>query len=247
MAMSERRVAIVTGAARGIGAAIARRLAADDYIVLLACRDSQKGETVAAECREHGVDALVVAGDVTCAEDCSTLVKTAIGHYGRIDLLVNNAGITRDNLLVRMKPEEWDEVLRTDLTAVYMMMRLVTPYMLRARRGRVVNITSVAGITGNAGQANYAAAKAGVIGLTKSAAKELGSRGILINAVAPGFIETDMTKDLPEKQAKAALDHVSLRRFGKPEEIAAVVSFLASDAASYITGQVIVADGGLAL
>ena len=244
---SNRPSAIITGASRGIGAAIARRLAEDGYDLVLGCRDAEKGEAVAAGCRALGAETMVVPGDLTDPAACEALAQEALTRFGHIGLLVNNAGITRDNLLVRMKPEQWDEVLTTDLTAVYQMMRLVTPHMLRARRGKVVNITSVAGVSGNVGQTNYAAAKAGVIGLTKSAAKELGSRGITVNAVAPGLIETDMTGDLAEKHRETILGRITLGRLGRPEEIANVVSFLASDSASYITGQVIVADGGLAL
>ena len=242
-----RPCAVVTGASRGIGAAIARKLAADGYDLVLGCRDIQKGEAVASECRTTGAETLVVPGNLTDPEACAALARAALDRFSHIDLLVNNAGVTRDNLLVRMKPEQWDEVLSTDLTAVYQMMREITPHMLRARRGKVINITSVAGISGNAGQSNYSAAKAGVIGLTKSAAKELGARGITVNAVAPGLIETDMTGTLGDKHKEAILGRVTLGRLGKPEEIAGVVSFLASDAASYVTGQVIVADGGLAL
>ncbi|MDR3207518.1 MAG: 3-oxoacyl-ACP reductase FabG, partial [Oscillospiraceae bacterium] len=185
--------------------------------------------------------------DLSDPAACAALTQAALDRFGRIDLLVNNAGITRDNLLVRMKPEQWEEVRATNLDAVYHMMRQVTPHMLRARRGRVVNISSVAGVSGNAGQANYAAAKAGVIGLTKSVAKELGARGITVNAVAPGLIETDMTAALGDAQREAIRQRITLGRLGRPEEVAAVVSFLASDKAAYITGQVILVDGGLAL
>jgi 3-oxoacyl-[acyl-carrier protein] reductase len=239
--------ALITGASRGIGAAVARALASEGYDLTLGCRDAEKAEAVAADCRALGVSTLIAPGELSDPGACAALSQAALNRFGRIDLLVNNAGIARDNLLVRMRPEQWEEVRAVNLDAVYHMMRQVTPHMLRARRGRVVNISSVAGVSGNAGQANYAAAKAGVIGLTKSAAKELGARGITVNAVAPGLIETDMTSALADTHREAIRQRVALGRMGRPEEVAAVVSFLASDRAAYITGQVIVVDGGLAL
>lgn len=247
MEMTTRPCAVVTGASRGIGAAIARALASDGYSLVLGCRDSLKAEAVADDCRALGADVLIVQGDLADQDVCERFAAEAIERFGQIDLLVNNAGIARDGLLVRMKTDQWDNVLATNLTATFHMMRQITPHMFKARRGKIINITSVAGISGNMGQANYAASKAGVIGLTKSAAKELGSRGITVNAVAPGFVETDMTCQLDEKYMSAAMERISLRRMGQPEEIAAVVSFLASDRASYITGQVISVDGGLVL
>lgn len=245
--VSNRPCAIVTGASRGIGFAIACTLAADGFDLALGCRDVQRGETVAETCRSLGASVLVVPGDVSRQDTCESFVKATLNQFGRIDVLINNAGIARDALLVRMKPEQWDEVINTNLTSAFHMMRLVSAHMFRAKRGRIVNISSVAGVSGNLGQTNYAASKAGMIGMTKSAAKELGARGITVNAVAPGLIETDMTRNMDEKSMTAALGRVTLRRLGKPEEIASVVSFLVSEKASYITGQVFAVDGGLAL
>lgn len=242
------KLAIVTGASRGIGAAIARRLAQNGCDVLINCVSSiEKAQAVAEECRRFGVDAYAMAWDVANYDACKEAAEKIKAEYGVPEILVNNAGITRDGLLIRMKPEQFHSVLNACLTGAFNMTSLFGAQMLRARKGRIINISSVSGISGNAGQANYAAAKAGIIGLTKTAAKEFGSRGITVNAIAPGFVETDMTAQLPAGVQEEAVKRISLGRFGKTEEIAALAAFLASEDASYITGQVIQADGGMAL
>lgn len=238
--------AIVTGGSRGIGAAIARELAGRGHDVVVNCAGSlDKAEAVAAECREKGVRAKAMAWDVSDFAACQAAVKEIKEEFGAPTILVNNAGITADGLLMRMKEEQFDKVLRVNLKGTFNMMQVCSALMVRAKMGRIVNLSSVAGVMGNAGQVNYAASKAGVIGMTKSAAKELGSRGITVNAIAPGFIATDMTDALPEGVREKAEQQIALGRFGRPEEIAALAGFLASKEASYITGQVIVADGGL--
>lgn len=239
-------LAIVTGGSRGIGAAISEKLAADGHDIIINCASStQKAETVAEKCRAHGVNVTVMQWNVADYAACEAAVKQIKEAHGVPTILVNNAGITKDGLLVRMTPEQFSDVIDVNLKGTFHMTQLVGAMMMRAKAGSIVNLSSVVGLTGNAGQANYAASKAGVIGLTKSAAKELGARGVRVNAVAPGFIESDMTDVLPEEVKKAMLSQIPMKRCGKPEEIANLVSFLASDAASYITGQAIVADGGM--
>ncbi len=241
-------IAVVTGASRGIGAAIAVQLAKDGHDIVLNCtQNTSKAETVAQECRACGVRAEVLAWDVADRAACDAALKDIKDRFGVPTILINNAGITRDGLMVRMTEEQFDEVIRINLKGAFNMLSLCGAMMMRAKTGKIINVSSVCGVSGNAGQVNYSAAKAGLIGMTKSASKELGARGITVNAIAPGFIDTDMTKSLPEEYKKAACEQISLRRFGQPQEIAAVVSFLASDAASYITGQVLIIDGGMGL
>lgn len=240
------QVAVVTGASRGIGRAVALALAAEGAkVVVNYASSSGAADAVVAEVAAAGGEALALQADVAQAEQVETLFKTVLDQWGRVDVLVNNAGITRDTLLMRMKNEEWQAVIDLNLTGVFFCTRAVSKTMLKQRSGRIINITSVAGQMGNAGQANYSAAKAGVIGLTKTVARELASRGVTVNAVAPGFIETDMTSGLA---AEPILKMIPLGRYGKPEEIAGMVRFLAADpAATYITGQVFNVDGGMVM
>jgi 3-oxoacyl-[acyl-carrier protein] reductase len=242
------KVALVTGGSRGIGRAIALALAGAGATVVVNYRGNQTAadETVAAITAAEG-RALAVQADVSTAEDVERLFKTAAEQFGRVDILVNNAGITRDTLLLRMKDDDFDAVLDTNLRGLFLCTRAALRPMTRARFGRIINITSVVGLVGNAGQANYAAAKAGIIGFTKSAAREMASRGITVNAVAPGYIETELTGVLDEKVRAAILENVPLGRLGTPEDVAGVVCFLASNAAAYITGQTFTVDGGMVM
>ncbi|MBP3310878.1 MAG: 3-oxoacyl-[acyl-carrier-protein] reductase [Butyricicoccus sp.] len=239
-------IAIVTGGSRGIGAAIARRLAKDGHDIVVNCASSvEKAEAVAAECRAMGVNAVAMQWDVSDHAACEQALAEIKEKMGVPYILVNNAGITRDGLMVRMKEAQFDEVININLKGAFNMLQLCGAMMMRAKAGRIINITSISGLAGNAGQVNYCAAKAGMIGMTKTAAKELGARGITVNAVAPGWIDTEMTEKVPEAIKEGAKKQIALGRFGKPEEIAAAVAFLASDEASFITSQTLVVDGGL--
>lgn len=242
------KTAIVTGASRGIGRAIALELAAKGANVIVNYNGSKEAaEEVVKTITEVGGQGEAYQCDVSDSEACEAFIKDVAGKYGRIDILVNNAGITKDNLLMRMSEEDFDRVLNTNLKGTFHTMRLVSKLMLKQRSGRIVNMASVVGVAGNAGQANYAASKAGVIGMTKSVAKELASRGITVNAVAPGFIETDMTGKLGEKVREQAVAQIPLGKFGSVQNVAKAVAFLASDDAEYITGQVIHVDGGMVM
>ncbi|PSN20082.1 3-oxoacyl-[acyl-carrier-protein] reductase [filamentous cyanobacterium CCP5] len=247
MAALTDQVAIVTGASRGIGRAVAVALAAEGATVVVNyARSSQAADEVVAQIAEAGGQAIALQADVSKAAEVDSLVKTTLEKFGRIDILVNNAGITRDTLLLRMKPEDWQAVIDLNLTGVFLCTRAVAKLMLKQRSGRIINIASVAGQMGNPGQANYSAAKAGVIGFTKTAAKEMAPRGVTVNAVAPGFIATDMTGNLPNTDE--ILKFIPLGKFGQPEDIAGMVRFLAADpAAAYITGQVMNVDGGMVM
>ena len=238
------RVAIVTGASRGIGRAIALALARQGERVVTAARGDHAA-AVAAEIAAAGGQAVAASVDVTDASSVAAMVAETLERFGRVDVLVNNAGITRDQLMVRMKPEDWDAVVRTNLTAAFTCTQAVLRSMIKQRGGRIISISSVVGQAGNAGQANYAAAKAGLIGFSKSLALEVASRGVTVNVVAPGLIETDMTRALPEEARKTWAEKIPLGRVGAPEDVAGAVCFLASDEASYITGQVIAVNGGM--
>lgn len=242
------KVALVTGASRGIGQATAIELAkaGADIVVNFIGNEAVADETV-EKIEALGRKALKIKADVSNAEEVQAMVDEAHAAFGHIDILVNNAGITRDGLLIRMKDSDWDDVLNINLKGVYLVSKAVAKIMVKQRSGRIINMTSVSGVTGNVGQANYAAAKAGVIGFTKTCAKELAARGITVNAIAPGFIETAMTDVLPEKIKEGIAASIPFGRMGQPEEIASVVTFLASDFASYVTGQVLNVDGGMVM
>ncbi|WP_448266269.1 3-oxoacyl-[acyl-carrier-protein] reductase [Nostoc sp. DSM 114159] len=247
MTLLQDKVAIVTGASRGIGRAIAIELASQGAIAVVNyANSSAAAEAVVTEITAAGGQAIAIQADVSKIEQVDALVNTVMEKFKRVDILVNNAGITRDTLLLRLKPEDWQAVIDLNLTGVFLCTRAVSKIMLKQRSGRIINITSVAGQMGNPGQSNYSAAKAGVIGFTKSVAKELATRGIAVNAVAPGFIATDMTSDL--NNPEDILKYIPLGRFGQPEEVAGMVRFLAADpAAAYITGQVFNVDGGMVM
>ena len=240
------KCALITGATRGIGKQIAITLAKQGYNIALNYRkENEELENTKKEIEKIGVQILAVKGDVANFEDCEYFVKQVIERFGQIDVLVNNAGITKDMLLMRMKKEDFEQVIDTNLVGTFNVTKNVVPYMMKARSGRIINLSSVVGISGNAGQTNYSASKAGIIGFTKSLAKEIASRNILVNAVAPGFIETNMTDVLKDDVKQEIAKNIPLKRMGTAQDVANVVKFLASDDSSYITGQVINVDGGM--
>ena len=242
------KVAVVTGGSRGIGQAVVLDLiSAGATVVIAGVSDSSDTQSRAREVRKGEADLTFVRADVTSAEDVRHMTDQVLEQRGHIHILVNNAGINRDGLLVRMKDQDWDDVLTTNLRGTFFCTRAALAPMIKERWGRIINITSVVGMAGNAGQANYAAAKAGIIGLTKTTAKEVASRGITVNAVAPGFIDTDMTRKLSDKVKEQVIQQVPLKRFGTPEDVARAVTFLASEDAGYITGHVLTVDGGLVM
>lgn len=241
----EGKVAVVTGGSRGIGRAIALGLSAQGAKVVIGARNPEAAQRVVAEIEAAGAEGIAVAADISREAEADGLIQAGLKRFGRLDVLVNNAGITKDGLLIRMKEEDWDAVMDVNLKGAFFTTRAALRPMLRAQSGRIVNISSVAGTMGIPGQANYSASKAGLIGFTKAVAKEVASRSITVNAVAPGFIETEMTAVLSEDRKKSYLGQIPMGRFGAAEEVAALVSFLVSEAASYITGQVITIDGGL--
>lgn len=244
----ENKVVLVTGGSRGIGRAIAIEAAKNgaDVAINYAGNEAAAKE-VEAIIKEMGKRAIIIKADVSSEEECEKMVAKVIEELGTIDVLVNNAGITRDGLFVRMKTEDWQKVIDTNLTGIFNCTKFVAKYMMKKRTGKIINMTSVSGILGNAGQTNYSAAKAGVIGFTKALAREMAPRGINVNAVAPGFIQTDMTSAMPEKAKEEAVKQIPLGKMGNPEDIANAVIFLASDKGNYITGQVLTVDGGMAI
>lgn len=246
--MLKGKCAIVTGAAKGIGKAVALKLASLGANIVLNYRSSEdKAIELEIELKELGVEVLRVKGDISKIADVENLINQAKEKFGHIDIMVNNAGITKDTLILRMKEEDFDSVIDVNLKGVFNCLKTITPIMVKQRFGKIVNLSSVVGIVGNAGQVNYAASKAGVIGMTKSLAKEIGARGITVNAVAPGFIQTDMTDSLGDKFKEEAKKGIPLRRLGTPKDVAEVVAFLSSDSSNYITGQVINVDGGMVM
>ena len=244
--MEENKIALITGATRGIGKQIAITLAENGFDIALNYRkENEDLENTKKEIEKIGRKCVAVKGDVSSYEDCENFVKEVIAQYGKIDVLVNNAGITKDTLLMRMKKEDFEDVLNVNLVGTFNVTKNVIPYMMKERNGRIINISSVVGIAGNAGQTNYSASKAGIIGFTKSLAKEVASRNILVNAVAPGFIETNMTDVLKDEIKENIAKNIPLKRMGNAKDVANLVNFLASNESSYITGQVINVDGGM--
>ncbi len=243
----ENKVAIVSGASRGIGKTIAEQIAQAGAKVVCVSRSLSDVERVAKDISEQGFTAIAMACDITNGEQYQEIVKSVVKNFSSIDILVNNAGVTKDNLIMRMSEDDWDVVIDTNLKGAFNGTKAVTRQMMKQRSGRIINISSVVGLTGNAGQANYAASKAGLIGLTKATAKELASRGITVNCIAPGYIETDMTNQLSEKIKDTLIEHIPLGRIGQGTDIAAMVRFLASDEAGYITGQTFTVDGGMVM
>lgn len=240
-------VVLITGSTRGIGKEIARAFAQAGAVALILGRNRDLAEAVRKEFQQAGYKSDAYICDVTSGENVQETVNKILDKYNRIDILVNNAGMTKDNLLLRMKETDWDEVIRVNLRGIFNCTRVVSKVMLKAKKGKIVNISSIIGMIGNPGQSNYAASKAGIIGFTKSIARELASRGITVNAVAPGYIETDMTAQLKEQTRKEILKNIPQKKFGSPQDVAGVCLFLASKGADYITGQTIVVDGGLAI
>jgi 3-oxoacyl-[acyl-carrier protein] reductase len=245
--MNEKRVAFVTGGSRGIGAAIVKRLAKDGLHVVAVARSTEKLQQICAEVQGEGGSAEALACDIADSKSFTAAIESIAEKHGRLDVLVNNAGITKDGLILRMDDEDFDIVIDTNLKSAFVSIRAAARPMMRAKGGRIINISSVAGVAGNAGQSNYAASKAGLIGLSKSVAKELAGKNITCNVIAPGFITTDMTDGLNDQIKDMAKSHIPLKRFGQPQEIAAAVSFLAGEDATYITGQVICVDGGMVM
>ena len=242
------KIAVVTGASRGIGRATAKALAREGAMVIVNYNGSkERADEVVSEIEKDGGKAKAIQCNVSDFDQAKEFFGGVVKEYGRIDILVNNAGITRDNLIMKMSEEEFQDVIQTNLAGVFNGIKFVTRPMMKQRQGHIINMASVSGIIGNMGQANYSASKAGLIGLTKSVARELASRGICVNAVAPGFVDTDMTKNMPEKAREAALGTIPMNRMGRPEDIAETVAFLAGSGSDYITGQVICVDGGMAI
>ena len=245
--MSDVRVALVTGASRGIGRAIALRLSADGRHVVLCARSQGPLDDLRSQIEDAGGSASACVCELGNREQIAQMIEGVIEDRGRLDIIVNNAGITRDNLLMRMSDEEWDEVLAVDLTSVFTACRSAARQMMRQRFGRIVSIGSTSGLVGNTGQANYAAAKSGLIGFSRTLARELGSKGVTCNVIAPGFIQTDMTRDLPQEVVKQVKGAIAVRRLGTPEDIASAVAYVTSDDAGFLTGQVITVDGGMTM
>lgn len=239
------KVAIITGASRGIGRIIAAALAAQGAKVVASARNAEALESLAAEIKAQGGDVVAVVADVAVEADANNLIEQAVANYGKVDILINNAGITRDGLLLRMKSDDWDAVLDTNLKGAFLCTRAAAKFMSKQRYGRIINVSSVVGEMGNAGQANYCASKAGLLGLTKSVARELARRNVTVNAVTPGFIVTDMTENMTDKAREAMTEQIPLGRLGEAEDVANAVLFLASDQSSYITGQVLGVNGGM--